>query len=99
MVKVVTLQYFNGCPSWQTTQERLRQLHSEVDFSLELQEIESDEQAQAVGFRGSPTVLVDGVDPFAPPGTPVGMACRVYQTPAGLAGSPTVEQLREVLIA
>lgn len=99
MVMVVTLQYFNTCPSWQATQERLRQLQSEVDFSLELQEIGSDEQAHAVGFVGSPTVLIDGIDPFARPGTAVGMACRVYQTPAGLAGSPTVEQLREVLIA
>jgi hypothetical protein len=30
-------------------------------------------------------------------GEPVGLACRVYRTPEGLGGSPTVEQLVEVL--
>lgn len=42
-------------------------------------------------------MLVDGVDPFAGPDLHLGLACRVYTTPAGLAGSPTVEQLRAVL--
>jgi hypothetical protein len=50
-----------------------------------------------VGFRGSPTVLVDGRDPFADRQAPVGLSCRVYSTPEGLAGAPTVAQLIEVL--
>jgi hypothetical protein len=46
-----------------------------------------------VGFTGSPTLLIEGTDPFARPGAPVALACRTYPTPSGLAGAPTIEQL------
>ena len=42
-------------------------------------------------------VLVDGADPFAEESDPVGLSCRVFQTPDGLRGAPTVEQLVDVL--
>ena len=57
----------------------------------------SAEEAEAVGFRGSPTVLVNGRDPFAESDVPGGLSCRVFGTEAGPAGAPTVEQLVEVL--
>jgi len=50
-----------------------------------------------VDFHGSPTVLIDGVDPFADWNAPIGVACRVYATPAGLDGAPSVEQLCAIL--
>lgn len=56
----------------------------------------TDEDAAAVPFAGSPTVLVEGRDPF-PSGGPTGLACRVYPTPAGFRGAPSVEQLMDVL--
>ena len=92
----ITFQYFEGCPNWRTTYERLAEALSGVDTTVLMQLVETTEEAEAVGFRGSPTVLVDGVDPFddstAPPaGT---LACRVYQTEDG---SPTIEQLRTAL--
>ncbi len=55
------------------------------------------EEAEAAQFRGSPTVLVNGRDPFLDHERPVGLSCRVYRTPDGLSGSPTVEQLVEAL--
>jgi hypothetical protein len=54
-------------------------------------------EAEAAQFRASPTVLVNGLDLFLDRESPVGLSCRVYRTPDGLAGSPTVEQLVEVL--
>lgn len=93
----VTLLYFDGCPNWQIADERLRGLRSELDFMLEHRKVETPEEAERAGFRGSPTVLVDGTDPFARGDEPSGLACRVYPTPDGSQGSPTVAQLREVL--
>ncbi len=55
--------------------------------------VETPQDAERLGFRGSPTILVDGRDPFADRDAPVGLSCRVYQTDAGLAGSPTAEQI------
>lgn len=93
----VTLQYFNGCPNWQTTQARLADLAVEYGFTITHQRVETPEDADRLGFRGSPTVLVDGVDPFARGDEPVGLACRVYATEDGPQGSPTTAQLRDAL--
>jgi len=95
----VTLLYFDGCPSWQTTDQRLRELADEHGFDVTHRKVETPEAAEELSFRGSPTVLVDGRDPFAEGDEPVGLSCRIYQTPDGQAGSPTMDQLREVLDA
>ena len=72
-------------------------LDGRSDIRVTRQLVETAEDAERLGFHGSPTVIVDGVDPFADEHTPVGLACRVFRTPAGLGGSPTVEQLREAI--
>ncbi|MGC2998207.1 hypothetical protein ACPF8X_07380 [Streptomyces sp. G35A] len=54
-------------------------------------------EAERLGFTGSPTILVDGQDPFTEPGRAAGLTCRVYRTPDGLAGLPATGQLRQVL--
>jgi len=95
----VALLYFDGCPNWRTTDQRLRQLADERGFELDHRSVETPETAQDLSFRGSPTVLVDGRDPFAEGDEPVGLSCRIYQTPDGPAGSPTLDQLREALDA
>jgi hypothetical protein len=66
-----------------------------IEPILEL--VATPEDAERLRFVGSPTVLVDGHDPFAGGETTFGLSCRVYQTPEGLAGSPTTEQLRSAL--
>jgi hypothetical protein len=95
---VVTLQYFTGCPSWQVADERLAQLATErPDLTVRYQLVETVEDAERVGFHGSPSIVVDGVDVFDGPDAGVGLACRLYQTPDGPAGAPTLDQLRAAL--
>lgn len=94
----VTLQYFNGCPNWKETEGHIETLRSEgFDLTFDRQLIETPEAAEQHGFRGSPTVLIDGVDPFTDPDAPVGLSCRVYQTETGFGGSPSLDQLRTAL--
>jgi hypothetical protein len=96
----VSLQFFDGCPNWRVADERLRQALARAgrpDTSIEYRTVTTPEQAEELRFRGSPTVLVDGRDPFLDHDAPVGLSCRVYRTDGGLAGSPTVEQLVEAL--
>jgi hypothetical protein len=51
-----------------------------------------------MGMHGSPTLLIDGVDPFAGPGQPPGMSCRLYRDGNGQAsGAPSASQLRQVI--
>jgi hypothetical protein len=95
----VELLYFDGCPNWQETEQRLREamVTAGCDVPVEHVHVTTAEQAERLSFRGSPTVLVDGVDPFADPDDPVGLSCRVFRTPEGLRGAPTVQQLVEAL--
>lgn len=94
----ITLQYFDGCPNWEALDQRLAEvLDGRSDVRITHRRVETAEDAVRLGFHGSPTVLVDGVDPFAGEYTPVGLACRVFRPPGGLAGSPTVVQLRAAL--
>lgn len=94
----VTLLYFEGCPSWRVADERLATIAAErPDVTVTRQVVESIAEAERLGFHGSPSILVDGTDAFADPETAVGLSCRVYRTPEGLAGAPTVDQLRAAL--
>lgn len=93
----VTVLYFDGCPNWRTADARLAALAEELGFRVVHRRVETPEEAERVGLRGSPTILVDGRDPFVSGEEPAGLVCRVYATPAGLAGAPTTEQLRAAL--
>lgn len=67
-------------------------------MDLEYQRIETPEDAEKYQFAGSPTLLINGRDPFASDDlAPIGLACRTYMTDAGRAASPSVEQLKEAL--
>ena len=59
--------------------------------------VEATDDAHRLRFIGSPTILVDGRDPFATGDEQPALACRVFSTPEGRAGSPTVGQLVEAL--
>lgn len=94
----ITLQYFEGCPNWKLADQHIEELVQEFpEITVSRHLVDTVEEAERVGFRGSPSILFDGVDPFAQPDAPVALACRRYITPAGLAGAPTVDQLREKL--
>ena len=97
----ITLQYFDGCPNWKTTDDHLTTLIAEhgVDATIHHQLIDTPEAATRHNFRGSPTVLINGIDPFTDPDAPIGLSCRIYQTEVGPAGSPTLDQLEQAIAA
>lgn len=93
----VTLLYFDGCPSWRNADQHLQTLADELGFELRYQKVDTPEAAEQWSFRGSPTILVDGRDVFAQGDEPVGLSCRVYMTPQGPSGVPTLDQLRDAI--
>ncbi len=95
----ITVQHFNDCPNWLTTIERIEQVVEQMGATatVRLQLITTPEAAEAHSFRGSPTVLIDGTDPFADTDTSVGLSCRIYNTPDGHAGSPTIDQITRAI--
>lgn len=93
----VVLRYFDGCPHWRLALDRILEATGPDRGVVTLERVDDPDHAAALAFTGSPTILVDGIDPFADPGQPVGFSCRVYDTPDGPQGAPSVEQLRAVL--
>ena len=80
----VTLRYFDGCPHWRTLYDRLRQVLREeglLDVEPVLEQVGTPEDAERLRFVGSPTILIDGRDPFGGTGEGFGLSCRVYTTP------------------
>ena len=97
----VKVLYFDDCPNWSVARRRLYEalgaagLADRVEVSY--QRVETAEEAERVGFRGSPTILVDGRDPWAEGAAISGLSCRIYRTEHGPDGAPSVAQLAEAL--
>lgn len=100
MIEIV-LQYVDDCPNWRLANERLREaVQGRDDVFVTYQRVVSDEDARRVGFRGSPTMLVDGADPFGPVDASGQLCCRLYPSPGGaLSGAPTLDQMLAALPA
>jgi len=59
--------------------------------------VDSDEVAELRGFVGSPTILINGADPFADASRAPALACRIYPGPGGFVGVPDLRDLRQAL--
>lgn len=94
----VTVLTVPQCPNALVARQRLAAALAGRPAEVELVEIPDEEQAAANGMTGSPTILFDGVDPFAVSGAVASVSCRVYQDAQGkMVGAPSVVQLREAL--
>lgn len=98
---IIELLYFDGCPSWERALENLKAaLAAEgLEAEIRLLRVEDNEQAARLKFLGSPSFRADGVDWWPEERKRYNLGCRLYQTPQGLRGAPTVEMLREQLRA
>ncbi|MFF4756113.1 hypothetical protein ACWD5R_37240 [Streptomyces sp. NPDC002514] len=88
------------CPHQQLAEERVRQALDAAGLTtvgVTTRVVGDQAEAERAGFTGSPTILVDGRDPFAEPGATPTLACRMYRAPGGLAGAPDVDRIRRAL--
>lgn len=46
-------------------------------------EVADDQEAARAGMHGSPTLLINGADPFGGPDEPPSLSCRLYRDAAG----------------
>jgi len=79
--------YWDGCPSHPEAMARLEAAlaRAGVDAQVRRRQVLSDDEARALQFPGSPTILIDGIDvQDAPVDAPVALTCRLYRTSDGL---------------
>jgi len=97
----IELLYWDGCPSHPEALELLQTVLAErgIEATVELREVRTDSEAEALRFPGSPTIRVEGrdVDAFGAEGRPA-LTCRIYYLADGrVSPIPSREQLEEAL--
>src|SRR5471032_2067719 len=63
----ITVQVIDGCPYRALAQQRLREALRDgagTPIFVTVEEIVDEDHCRRIGFRGSPTFLIDGRDPF-----------------------------------
>ena len=95
----VTVLAVPGCPNAPVLGDRLAEaMEGRAGVSVTHEVISDEGEAAKRGMHGSPTLLIDGLDPFAEPGQPPSTSCRLYRHENGrLSGAPSLGQLREAI--
>jgi hypothetical protein len=95
----LTILTVADCPNAAVLEERLAAVLAGYPGAVVRRRQVADEQEAAeTGMAGSPTLLVNGTDPFAVQGQAPGLSCRLYRDAAGrLSGAPSAADLRRAL--
>lgn len=100
---LVEVMYWRDCPSWELALERVRkatfELEKEHNTKFEIREVEvkDDEEAERIGFPGSPTIKVNGkdIDPEGAEKNVKGLTCRVYNIDGKFLPLPPYEFIKQ----
>jgi hypothetical protein len=94
----VRILYIEDCPNIGLAEQRVREVaDGDPEIRIVRQRVADPADTAATGLHGSPTILIDGVDPFAAPDTEPSWACRVFLSAYGIQGAPSTKQLREAM--
>lgn len=93
----IEILHVADCPNVDAARARVLAALDLLGLIATVNEVEVTSAADAcrLGMSGSPTVLVDGRDPFG--GQPPSVACRLYRNGANVEGAPSVAALVEAL--
>jgi hypothetical protein len=94
----ITVLTVPECPNAALAMDRVTAALAGRAAQVELIEVNDQAQAVRLGMNGSPTILVDGADPFATEGTAPSLSCRLYRAPDGaVSGAPSQAALSRAL--
>lgn len=88
----IEVLYVPGCPNYEPAVQRLQAVLESQSLEAEIRSvpINSEDQAKALLFPGSPTIRIDGVDVEQHETLVATLACRLY---ANRSGVPSQESL------
>lgn len=96
----VEVLYFQGCPNHAPAVERVRAVLADEGVTANILQVEVNDTANAesLGFLGSPTVRINGMDIEALTAAgPAGLSCRTYMHGSVREGVPPVEIIRRAV--
>ena len=97
----IELLYMDDCPSWERGLQNLQaalQLET-INADIDLVKIGDDAEAARLRFLGSPSFRVDGRELWPEERETYALSCRIYLSPQGAKGWPSIEMLQEKLRA
>src|SRR5258708_5768179 len=96
----ITVLTVPDCPNGPVATGRITAALAGRPAAVQLVEVTGEAEAARLGMTGSPTILLDDVDPFAAAGAAPSVSCRIYRGPDGTAdGAPSVQDLTAALSA
>ena len=99
----IEVLYTTGCASHQLALDHLRRALRDtgMDVPIEQVAVDSDADAQAMRFPGSPTIRIDGIDVEGATAEAGGFGCncRVYRDAGSETSYPSVDLISRALRA
>jgi len=99
---VVELLAVEDCPHLEQARRDLESILRTgiIETPIQLVFVGSRDDAEFLGFQGSPTIRINGDDVVPQPELPMALACRVYRDADGRSvGSPPIESIRSAIDA
>lgn len=96
----ITVLIVPDCPNAPVVRQRIDAALAGRVVDVETLTVADEAEAVSSGMTGSPTILIDGSDPFRQGGAVPSLSCRVYRHYDGhMDGAPSVDELRRALAA
>jgi hypothetical protein len=96
----ITVLTVPGCPNASVVRERIDRALKGREVPVRYVEVADEAGAARWNMTGSPTILLNDVDPFATVESQPSVSCRLYRHADGTAdGAPTAADLRHALAA
>ena len=91
--------YFEGCPSYKPALDYLKEIieDEKIDTNLEMVCVDSPDEAQKVGFQGSPSIKINGID-LEDKNDGYSFNCRLYNVDGKLSGTPSKEFIKQRIL-
>jgi hypothetical protein len=95
----IEFYYFKSCPSYKVALDHLKEIINEenIEAHLELIRVDSPEDAQKVGFQGSPSIKINGQD-IEGKQNGYSFTCRIYNVDGALTGIPSKKYIRKKIL-
>ncbi len=98
----VELLAVEDCPHLEQARQDLERVLRKgiIEVPIQVIFVTSADDAEFLGFQGSPTIRINGDDVDPHPDLPVAMGCRIYRDADGrMRGSPSIESIRAAVDA
>ena len=97
----IEIIHMPGCPNLDLARARLAAALEQTATAAAVHEVVVADPAEAgeLGMRGSPTITIDGRDPFGQEATGGSLSCRLYWSGGTSDGAPRVAELIEAIAA